>query len=48
MISTILFIIIGLKLDLMNGWYLGLLITKVILEIIRYGAACVRAGAKKN
>lgn len=32
MITTILLIMIGLKLNILNGWYLVLLITKIFFD----------------
>ena len=34
MLSIILFILIGIKLDMMNGLYLALVITEIVLWII--------------
>ena len=44
MITSVLFIIIGIKLDILNGWYLGLVITKIVLDIITFGLKCINIG----
>ena len=44
MVTSILFIIIGIKLNILKGWYLGLIITKVIFDIIDYGIKCIKLG----
>ena len=44
MITDILFIIIGIKLNILNGWYLGLIITKIIVDLISYGLKCLKIG----
>ena len=44
MITSILFILIGIKLDILNGWYLGLIIAKMILDIIYFGVKCIKVG----
>lgn len=44
MITSVLFIIIGIKLDILNGWYLGLVITKIVLDIITFGLKCIKVG----
>lgn len=44
MITNVLFILIGIKLDILNGWYLGLIITKIIVNIIDYGIKCIKIG----
>ena len=44
MITWILFIIIGIKLDILNGWYLGLIITKIVLDIIDFGIKMFKIG----
>ena len=44
MIVAILFILIGIKLDILNGWYLGLIITKIALDLIGFGIKCIKLG----
>ena len=44
MIADILFIIIGIKLDILNGWYLGLIITRIVMNIIEFGIKCIKLG----
>lgn len=44
MISTILFILIGIKLNILNGWYLALVITKIVFNIIEFGIKCIKIG----
>ena len=44
MIADILFIIIGIKLDILNGWYLGLIITRIAMNIIEFGIKCIKLG----
>ena len=44
MITSILFIIIGIKLNILKGWYLGLIIAKVIVDIIDFGIKCIKLG----
>lgn len=44
MVTSILFIIIGIKLNILKGWYLGLIITKVIVDIIDFGIKCIKLG----
>ena len=48
MITTILFIIIGLKLNILNGWYLGLLITRVIIDLIDFAVKCIKFGQERG
>lgn len=48
MITTILFIIIGIKLDILNGWYLGLIITNMILNIINFGIKMFKVGKESE
>lgn len=36
MITSILLIIIGVKLNILNGWYLGLIILKIFLDMLHY------------
>ena len=47
MITIILFILIGIQLDMLKGWYLGLLITKIVLDIIKFGLDCIKLGSDK-
>ena len=44
MITFILLVMIGIKLNMLNGWYLGLLIAKLILDIILFGIKCINLG----
>ena len=44
MITFILLVMIGIKLNMLNGWYLGLLIIKFILDIILFGIKCINLG----
>ena len=44
MITSILLILIGIKLNILNGWYLGLIITKIVLDIIDFGVRCIKIG----
>lgn len=44
MITFILLVMIGIKLNMLNGWYLSLLITKFILDIISFGIKCINLG----
>ena len=44
MIQAILFIIIGIKLDILNGWYLGLIVASTILNIINFGIKMFKIG----
>lgn len=44
MITIILFILIGIKLGILNGWYLGLIIVKIILDTIVFGIKCIKLG----
>lgn len=46
MITSVLFIIIGIKLDIFDGWYAGLLVTKIILDIISFGLKCLKLGSE--
>lgn len=46
MITLVLFIIIGIKLDIMNGWYLGMIITSLILRTISIIIKAVKIGQK--
>ena len=36
MITSILFILLGVKLNILNGWYLGLIILKIFLDMLHY------------
>lgn len=44
MITSILFILIGIKLNILKGWYLGLIIVKLIFDIIGFGIECIKLG----
>ena len=44
MITTILFILIGIKLNILKGWYLGLIIARIIILIIEFGIKCIKIG----
>lgn len=44
MITFILLVMIGIKLNMLNGWYLSLLITKFILDTISFGIKCINLG----
>lgn len=44
MITFILLVMIGIKLNMLNGWYLGLLITKFLLDTILFGIKCINLG----
>lgn len=48
MITTILLLIIGIKLNILNGWYLALIITKTILDIVDFGIKCIKIGLGDN
>lgn len=44
MITIILFILIGIKLGILNRWYLGLIIAKIILDNIVFAIKCIKIG----
>lgn len=44
MITFILLVMIGIKLNMLNGWYLGLLIAKFVLDTILFGIKCINLG----
>ena len=46
MISNILFLIIGAKLNILNGWYLALVIIKFILDILDFGIKMFKRGSE--
>jgi len=47
MITSILFILIGIKLDMLSGWYLGLIILKIVFDLIDFGVKCLKVGMEK-
>lgn len=47
MVTSILFLIIGLKLNILTGWYLSLLIIKIIFDTIGILAKAYKLG-KEN
>lgn len=46
MLNLILFVLIGLKLDMMNGLFLALIIIDIVLSIIRIILAVVKVYLK--
>lgn len=46
MITSILFLIIGAKLNILNGWYLALIIIKIILDLISFGFDMLKKGSE--
>lgn len=48
MITGVLFIIIGIKLNIFNGWYAGLLIAKIFLDILSFGIKCLKLGSESD
>ena len=44
MITSILFLIIGAKLNILNGWYLSLIIIKLILDLVDFGIKMFKKG----
>lgn len=44
MITSILFLIIGLKLNILNGWYLALIIIKFIFDLVDFGIKMFKKG----
>ena len=48
MITDILFLIIGAKLNILEGWYLALVIIRIILDLIDYGIRMLKKGSEMN
>ena len=46
MITSILFLMIGLKLNMLNGWYLALVIIKFIFDLIDFGIKMFKKGSE--
>lgn len=46
MTNLILFILIGHKLGMLNGWYLFIIILKIFIEFMEYTLALIAQGKK--
>ena len=46
MITSILFLMLGAKFNMLDGWYLALIIIKIILDLISFGFDMLKKGSE--